>query len=70
VGGCRTPNGLTYHHTGPGIPSRTIPLTDLQKAYWLGRGDFFELGNIGCHVYVEVDLSGVDRRRLQAAWRN
>jgi hypothetical protein len=45
-----------------------FPLTDLQKAYWLGRGDFFELGNIGCHVYVEVDLSGVDRRRLQAAW--
>jgi amino acid adenylation domain-containing protein len=46
-----------------------FPLTDLQKAYWLGRGDYFELGNVGCHVYVEVDLPGLDRRRLQAAWQ-
>jgi len=43
-----------------------FPLTDLQKAYWLGRGDYFELGNVGCHVYVEVDLPGLDRRRLQS----
>jgi amino acid adenylation domain-containing protein len=52
----------------PASRHEPFPLTDLQKAYWLGRTDYFELGNIGCHVYVEVDLPGVDRRRLQAAW--
>ncbi|HMJ29572.1 MAG TPA: amino acid adenylation domain-containing protein [Xanthobacteraceae bacterium] len=52
----------------PASRHQPFPLTDLQKAYWLGRTDYFELGNIGCHIYVEVDLPGVDRRRLQAAW--
>lgn len=53
----------------PACRHEPFPLTDLQKAYWLGRSDYFELGNIGCHVYVEVDLPGVDRRRLQASWQ-
>ncbi|HET7253594.1 MAG TPA: hypothetical protein VFJ46_07505, partial [Xanthobacteraceae bacterium] len=53
----------------PASRHEPFPLTDLQKAYWLGRSDYFELGNVGCHVYVEVDLPGLDRRRLQAAWQ-
>jgi len=53
----------------PASRHQPFPLTDVQKAYWLGRADYFELGNIGCHVYVEVNLPGVDRRRLQAAWQ-
>ena len=53
----------------PASRHEPFPLTDLQKAYWLGRTDYFELGNVGCHVYVEVDLPGLDRRRLQAAWQ-
>jgi amino acid adenylation domain-containing protein len=46
-----------------------FPLTDVQKAYWLGRGNNFRLGNIGCHVYFEFDVPDVDRGRLQAAWQ-
>src|SRR5919197_685609 len=46
-----------------------FPLTDVQKAYWLGRSDYFDLGNISCHSYMEFELPGVDRRRLQAAWQ-
>ena len=53
----------------PASRHEPFPLTDVQKAYWLGRTDCFELGNIGCHVYLEVDLPGVDRGRLQAAWQ-
>jgi amino acid adenylation domain-containing protein len=46
-----------------------FPLTDVQRAYWVGRGSYFELGNTGCHVYIEIGLPGVDRARLQAAWQ-
>jgi amino acid adenylation domain-containing protein len=46
-----------------------FPLTDVQKAYWLGRTDYFELGNIGCHVYLEIEITGLDRTQLQAAWQ-
>src|SRR5207342_734665 len=53
----------------PASRHEPFPLTDLQRAYWLGRADYFELGNIGCHVYVEIELPGVDRRRLRAAWQ-
>jgi amino acid adenylation domain-containing protein len=53
----------------PASRHQPFPLTDVQKAYWLGHTDCFELGNIGCHVYVEVDLPGVDRGRLRAAWQ-
>jgi amino acid adenylation domain-containing protein len=53
----------------PASRHEPFPLTDVQKAYWLGRTDCFELGNIGCHVYFEVDLPGLDRGRLQAAWQ-
>jgi pyochelin synthetase len=46
-----------------------FPLTDVQRAYWLGRTNYFELGNIGCHVYFEFDVPDVDRGQMQAAWQ-
>ena len=55
--------------TDPGARYEPFPLTDVQRAYWLGRSNYFELGNIGCHVYIEFDLSELDRRRMQAAWQ-
>src|SRR5262245_54346915 len=46
-----------------------FPLTDVQKAYWLGRSDYFELGNVACHVYFEFDVSNIDLGCLCAAWQ-
>ena len=41
----------------------------MQKAYWIGRSGTFDLGHIGCHVYLEVKLAAHDSERLQAAWQ-
>ena len=46
-----------------------FPLTDIQQAYWIGRGSSFELGGIGCHIYREVDSSGLDLKRFERALR-
>ncbi|HJX29197.1 MAG TPA: AMP-binding protein, partial [Thermoanaerobaculia bacterium] len=46
-----------------------FPLTDIQQAYWLGRGAAFELGNVGSHVYQELDFTGLDLDRLSRALR-
>jgi pyochelin synthetase len=46
-----------------------FPLTDIQQAYWIGRGGAFELGNVGAHLYWEFDTPRLDPERLAAAWR-
>lgn len=37
---------------------RDFPLTGIQQAYWMGRSDAFEMGNIAAHAYAELDLRG------------
>ena len=37
-----------------------FPLTDIQQAYWLGRNQNFDLGNIATHNYIEIDCSNLD----------
>ncbi|MFI9362720.1 amino acid adenylation domain-containing protein [Kitasatospora sp. NPDC053057] len=44
-----------------------FPLTDVQRAYWLGRGEDFVLGGTGCHFYREYDVPDLDVARLEAA---
>ncbi|MET7641807.1 amino acid adenylation domain-containing protein [Streptomyces sp. NPDC005438] len=44
-----------------------FPLTAVQQAYWIGRGDDQPLGGVGCHAYLEIDAAQVDPRRLEAA---
>lgn len=46
-----------------------FPLTAVQQAYWLGRGDSFELGNISTHVYFEFALKQIDIKQLSQAWQ-
>ncbi|MEE8524254.1 MAG: amino acid adenylation domain-containing protein [Thermoanaerobaculia bacterium] len=46
-----------------------FPLTDVQQAYWVGRGRDFDLGGVGTHGYFELDCSDLDRARLEAAWQ-
>ncbi|MGW4134877.1 non-ribosomal peptide synthetase [Amycolatopsis japonica] len=44
-----------------------FPPTDVQRAYWVGRGEGFTLGGIGSHVYREYEVDGLDVPRLEAA---
>ena len=47
-----------------------FPLTDVQQAYWIGRSGAFELGQVGTHLYLELDTpetEDIDLGRLGAA---
>jgi amino acid adenylation domain-containing protein len=46
-----------------------FPLTEVQEAYWLGRGGGFELSNVATHFYLELDAAGIDLDRLERVWR-
>ncbi|MDO5077824.1 alpha/beta fold hydrolase [Corynebacterium sp.] len=47
-------------------PHAPFPLTDMQMAYFIGRGEGFALGGVSEHYYVET-LAHVDLRRLEGA---
>ncbi|MGB7922080.1 MAG: condensation domain-containing protein, partial [Pyrinomonadaceae bacterium] len=53
----------------PGDRYQPFPLTDIQQAYWIGRGNSFALSNVACHVYVEFESANLDPQRLEAAWQ-
>ena len=46
-----------------------FPLTDVQQAYWVGRTGAFELGEVGTHIYMEIDTHEVDIARMERAWQ-
>ncbi|SCK59476.1 condensation domain-containing protein, partial [Streptomyces sp. WMMB 322] len=54
----------------PDVANRHEPfeLTDVQRAYWLGRRSGFALGGVGSYWYWEFESDGVDLERLEAAW--
>ncbi|MEQ9660886.1 amino acid adenylation domain-containing protein, partial [Fulvivirga sp.] len=45
--------------------NKPFPLTDVQQAYWIGRNDYFELGNVGTHVYAESFALELDVERFE-----
>ncbi|MEJ2140341.1 MAG: amino acid adenylation domain-containing protein [Gammaproteobacteria bacterium] len=47
----------------------TFPLTDIQQAYFVGRGGDFAMGNVSTHLYIEVDATDLDLPRLERAWQ-
>jgi len=53
----------------PARQNEPFPLSDVQEAYWIGRGGTFELGNVATHLYLEVEGEEIDSARLEAAWR-
>ncbi|MGW0915203.1 amino acid adenylation domain-containing protein [Streptomyces sp. NPDC002784] len=70
---------LTRLDHSPGDDPRTIvadpahrhdpfELTDVQRAYWLGRQEDLTLGGVGSWWYWEFEADSVDLGRLQAAW--
>src|SRR5687767_14087294 len=46
-----------------------FPLTDIQHAYWVGRGSAVELGGVSSHYYFELEREGLDPTRLTKALR-
>ena len=48
-------------------PAEPFALTPVQRAYWLGRTDLFELGGVAAHGYVELEGQDLDPGRLEAA---
>jgi amino acid adenylation domain-containing protein len=51
----------------PAAAGEPFPLTDVQEAYWLGRGDGFELGRVATHSYFELEGPGFELDRLSRA---
>jgi amino acid adenylation domain-containing protein len=46
-----------------------FPLTDLQQAYWVGRGDAVDMGQVATHAYTEIESETLNLARLEDAWR-
>ncbi|MEM9212762.1 MAG: AMP-binding protein [Cyanobacteria bacterium P01_F01_bin.150] len=46
-----------------------FPLTDIQHAYWIGRNEAFELGNISTHGYREIETVGLTVAQLESAFQ-
>jgi hypothetical protein len=65
----RTVERLPALTPAPAARHEPFPLTDVQQAYWVGRGSNFELGQVSCHAYSEMDLVGIDLPRLNRAWQ-
>ncbi len=56
------------------VPNKTaryqpFPLTDTQQAYWIGRSEEFELGNVATHIYQEFESTQIDLERFNLAWQ-
>ncbi|MFG2043711.1 amino acid adenylation domain-containing protein [Dactylosporangium sp. NPDC048998] len=52
----------------PGNRHEPFPLTDVQRAYWIGRSGAVG-GDVSCHLYLELDAPRIDLPRLAEAWR-
>ena len=52
----------------PAHVDEPFPLTDVQQAYWVGRTEAFDLGNVATHSYSEIDTRGLDLERMEEAW--
>ncbi len=57
----------TFSHA-PDKRFEAFPLTDIQRAYWLGRQPDFTLGGTGSYWYWEFDGVEIDLDRVEVAW--
>ncbi len=48
--------------------AESFPLSDIQHAYWIGRGHSLSLGGVSCHVYFEWHIKGFSLERFERAW--
>lgn len=52
------------------LEDNEIPITEIQSAYLLGREKHFELGGVSSHVYMEVKLPLLEKRRAENVWND
>ncbi len=45
----------------------SIPLTPIQKAYYIGRNSDYELGSVSAHYYLELMCTDINLERFQKA---
>jgi yersiniabactin nonribosomal peptide synthetase len=67
-GGASLP-ALPHIVPDPANRAQPFPLTEIQQAYWIGRLGALELGNVGAHIYLELEGGALDRDRFAAAWQ-
>jgi amino acid adenylation domain-containing protein len=51
----------------PAQRHQPFPLTDIQQAYWIGRNEAFELGNVATHGYREIETTGLTIAQVEQA---
>ena len=61
-------NSLPTIVPDPASLHEPFPLTEVQQAYWLGRHEIFEFGNVTTHSYDEIETTRLDVARFQQAW--
>ncbi|MER5786497.1 amino acid adenylation domain-containing protein, partial [Streptomyces mobaraensis] len=55
--------------TDPGARHEPFPLTDVQRAYYVGREGGFALGGVSTHAYLEIEAPRIDVARFTGALR-
>ncbi|MBY7025342.1 MULTISPECIES: non-ribosomal peptide synthetase [Clostridium] len=45
-----------------------FPMTDIQKAYWIGRKGIYSLGEVSTHYYFELEEENLDIVKLTDVW--
>ncbi|MBP2472795.1 amino acid adenylation domain-containing protein [Crossiella equi] len=63
------PGSASALRADPAHRFEPFPLTEVQRAYLLGRDPGFVLGGVAAHSYFEFEGVHVDLPRLEAAWR-
>ncbi|MBE9224522.1 amino acid adenylation domain-containing protein [Phormidium sp. LEGE 05292] len=53
----------------PDEENQKFPLTDVQQAYWIGRQNLFDLGNVASQAYLEIDTINLDLELFEKAWQ-
>ncbi|NEQ79122.1 MAG: amino acid adenylation domain-containing protein [Moorea sp. SIO2I5] len=55
--------------TNPDKRYQPFPLTDVQQAYWIGSSGAFELSNVSCHIYLEIETVDLNLEKFEKAWQ-
>lgn len=63
-------NALPMIVPDPSSRHEPFALTEVQQAYWLGRNEVFEFGNVTTHSYDEMETYGIDVANFQRAWND